>query len=175
MKLLACFAVLLCSVSAPAAETLYIAGDSTAANGNPTQIGWGRELPKYFDPAKIEIVNDARGGRSARTFITEGLWDQLLAKLKKNDYVIIQFGHNDASPVDDATRARGSLPGLGDETREVDNQVTHKHETVHTYGFYMRKMIRDVKDKGATPILLSLTVRNVWKDGHVERGFDQFP
>jgi len=174
MKLRACFALLFCSVSAFAAETLYIAGDSTAANGNPTQIGWGRELPKYFDPAKIEIVNDARGGRSARTFISEGLWDQLLAKLKKNDYVIIQFGHNDASPVDDATRSRGSLPGLGDETQEVDNQVTHKHETVHTYGFYMRKMIRDVKDKGATPILLSLTVRNVWKDGHVERGFGQY-
>ena len=67
----------------PALPTLFIAGDSTAAknNGNPTQ-GWGVPFAGYFDPAKLNVVNRARGGRSSRTFISEGLWDQLLADVK---------------------------------------------------------------------------------------------
>lgn len=162
----------------PALPTLFIASDSTAAknNGNPVQ-GWGVPFADYFDPAKVNIVNLARGGRSSRTYITEGLWDQLLARLKAGDTVLIQFGHNDGSPVnEDASvprermRSRGSLPGLGEETREIDNVITGKHEVVHTFGWYVRKMIADVKTKGATPIILSLTVRNRWESGKVERG-----
>ena len=162
----------------PVLPTIFIAGDSTAAknNGNPTQ-GWGVPFADYFDATKVNIANRARGGRSSRTFIAEGLWDQLLADLKAGDYVLIQFGHNDGSPVnEEATvprermRSRGSLPGLGDESREIDNVVTGKHEVVYTFGWYIRKMIADVKAKGATPLILSLTVRNNWKDGVVERG-----
>lgn len=162
----------------PALPTIWIAGDSTAArnNGHPIQ-GWGVPFAAYWDAAKVNVANRARGGRSTRTFIAEGLWDELLAQVKPGDQVLIQFGHNDASPVnEDASvprekmRSRGSLPGLGDETREIDNVVTGKHEVVHTFGWYVRKMIADVKARGATPILLSLTVRNYWKEGHVERG-----
>src|SRR5438874_11663681 len=90
--------------------------------------------------------------------------------MKRSDFVLMQFGHNDAGAINDTTRARGSLPGLGEETQEIDNLLTKKHEVVHTYGWYMRKMITDTKAKGATPIVLSLTVRNIWKDGRVERG-----
>ncbi|HET7536126.1 MAG TPA: GDSL-type esterase/lipase family protein, partial [Candidatus Didemnitutus sp.] len=162
----------------PKLPTLFIASDSTAAknDGNPIQ-GWGVPFADYFDPAKINVSNRARGGRSSRTFISEGLWDQLVADLKAGDYVLIQFGHNDASPVnEDASvpvakrRSRGSLPGLGEETKEIDNIITTKHEVIHTFGWYIRKMIADVKAKGATPIVMSLTVRNIWKDGKVERG-----
>lgn len=158
--------------------TLFIAGDSTAAknNGNPIQ-GWGVPFVDYFDPAKINVANHARGGRSSRTFITEDLWDKLLAQVKAGDFVLIQFGHNDGSPVnEDASvpparrRSRGSLPGLGEETRDIENIITGQPETVRTYGWYVRKMIADVKAKGATPILLSLTIRNIWPDGRVERG-----
>ena len=162
----------------PALPTIFIASDSTAAknNGNPTQ-GWGVPLADYFDATKVNIANRARGGRSSRTFISEGLWDQLLAELKAGDYVLIQFGHNDGSPVNEdpsvpraKMRSRGSLPGLGEESREIDNVVTGKHEVVRTFGWYIRKMIADVKAKGATPIVLSLTVRNRWENGVVERG-----
>ena len=162
----------------PALPTLFIAGDSTAARGKgESQQGWAVPFADYFDSAKINVANRARGGRSSRTFITEGLWDQLLADLKPGDLVLIQFGHNDSSPVNEdesvpqsARRARGSLPGLGDETREVDNIITKKHEIVHTFGWYLRKMIADTKAKGATPIVLSPTVRNVWADGKIEPG-----
>jgi len=162
----------------PALPSLFVASDSTAAknNANPIQ-GWGVPFADYFDPAKVNVVNRARGGRSSRTFIAEGLWDQLLADLKAGDVVLIQFGHNDASPVNeeasvppDKRRSRGTLPGLGEESVEIDNIITGKHEVIHTFGWYIRKMVADVQAKGATPVILSLTVRNNWKDGKVERG-----
>jgi lysophospholipase L1-like esterase len=161
----------------PALPSLFIAGDSTAAPGSGGSVGWGMPFPDYFDLEKINVINLARGGRSSRTFITEGLWDQLIAQVKKGDVVLIQFGHNDGSPVnEDASvprekwRSRGSLPGLGEETQEINNVITQKHETIHTFGWYVRKMIADVKAREATPIILSLTIRNIWQEGRVERG-----
>ena len=67
--------------------------------------------------------------------------------------MLIQFGHNDGGAINEARIARGSLPGLGDETQEIDNQVTKQHETVRTFGWYMRKMIHETQEKGAIPIL----------------------
>jgi lysophospholipase L1-like esterase len=154
----------------PKLPTIFVVGDSTANNHANGGLGWGDPFIAYFDSNKVNVLNRARGGRSSRTFITEGLWDKVLAEMKRGDYVLIQFGHNDAGTINDATRARGSLPGVGEETQEIDNQLTKKHETVHTYGWYMRKMIADTKARGALPIVLSLTVRNIWKDGRVERG-----
>jgi lysophospholipase L1-like esterase len=146
---------------------LFIAGNSTASNG--AENGWGSHLQKFFDQEKLIVVNRARGGRSSRTFITEGLWDGILEDLNPGDYVIIEFGHNDAGAINDKFRARGSIPGLGNETREIDNQMTGNHEVVHTFGWYMRKMISETKAQGATPIVLSMTARNVWPGGKMER------
>ena len=160
--------------AAPNLLTIFVVGDSTANNNANGARGWGDPFVDYFDAEKINVLNRARGGRSSRTFMTEGLWDKVLSEMKRGDFVLIQFGHNDAGAINDATRARGSLPGIGEETQEIDNLLTKKHEVVHTYGWYMRKMIADTKAKGATPIVLSLTVRNIWKEGHVERGPGKF-
>jgi lysophospholipase L1-like esterase len=159
----------------PKLPTIWVAGDSTAARGaGEAQQGWAVPFADYFDPAKVNVVNRARSGRSSRTFITEGLWDQIVAGIKPGDVVLIEFGHNDAGALNDEPppplRARGSIPGLGEETKEIDNVLTKKHEVVHTYGWYMRKMIADAKAKGASVVILSLTVRDIWKAGHVERG-----
>jgi lysophospholipase L1-like esterase len=162
----------------PALPTIFVAGDSTAARGQgERQQGWGVPFADYFDPAKVNVANRARGGRSSRTFIAEGSWDNILADAKAGDIILIQFSHNDGSPVNEAEsvpvsarRSRGSIPGLGEETQEIDNIVTKQHEVVHTYGWYMRKMIADTKAKGAQPIVVATTVRNNWKDGHIERG-----
>lgn len=156
----------------PNLPTLFVVGDSTASNGQ--DLGWGSHLGKYFDPTKITVVNHARGGRSSRTFQTEGLWDQVVSQLKAGDFVLIQFGHNDGGPINDSSRARGSLPGLGEETQAIHNQLTNRDEVVHTFGWYMRKYIADTQAKGAAPIVLSLTVRNIWKNGKVERGSGRF-
>ena len=163
----------------PALPTIWVAGDSTAAVGaGEAQQGWALPFADYFDPAKVNVVNRARSGRSSRTFITEGLWDQLVAGIKPGDIVLIEFGHNDAGALNDEPppplRARGTIPGLGEETREIDNVLTKKHEVVHSYGWYMRKMIADAKAKGASVVILSLTVRDIWKDGHVERGSGRY-
>jgi len=154
---------------------IFVAGDSTAARGRgQDQQGWAVPFADYFDLTKVNVVNAARGGRSSRTFVTEGLWDALLAGVKAGDLVLIQFGINDTGAINDATRARGSIPGLGEETQEIDNLLTKKHEVVHTYGWYLRKMIADTQARGATPLLLGLTIRNIWTNGKVERAYGQY-
>lgn len=158
----------------PKLPTIFVVGDSTANNNANGGRGWGDPFIDLFVTTRVNVLNRARAGRSSRTFITQGLWDNVLSEMKRGDLVLIQFGHNDAGAINDASRARGSLPGTGEETQEIDNLLTKEHEVVHTYGWYLRKMIADTKAKGAIPIVLSLTVRNIWKDGRVERGSGKF-
>ena len=158
--------------------TIYLIGDSTVKNGSGKGEGglwgWGAYLHTQFDTSKISIRNYAFGGRSSRTFISEGLWDKVLAKLKPGDYVFIQFGHNDSSPVNDNSRARGTLKGSGEETEEIDNILTKKHEIVHTYGWYLRKYVSDAKAKIAIPVVCSLVPRNIWENGKVVRSSEDY-
>ncbi len=158
--------------SNPKLPTLFVVGDSTANNNANGGKGWGDPFVSFFDASKVNVLNRARAGRSSRTFLTEGLWERVLQDLKAGDFVLIQFGHNDGGPLDTG-RARGSLPGLGEETKEVTKPDGTK-EVVHTFGWYNRKFIADVKARGATPVVLSLTVRNIWKEGKVERGSGRF-
>jgi len=158
--------------------SIYLVGDSTVRNGKGDgangQWGWGEPLVDFFDAAKINVVNRALGGRSSRTYITEGRWDELVPMLKPGDFVIFQMGHNDSGPLDDTSRARGTLPGIGDESKEIYNPITQKHEVVHTYGWYMRKYVKDALAKGATPIVCSPIPRKIWQDGKVVRNADNY-
>jgi rhamnogalacturonan acetylesterase len=158
--------------------TIYLIGDSTVKNGSGKGDGglwgWGAYLHTQFDTSKIAIRNYALGGRSSRTFISEGLWDKVLAKLKPGDYVFMQFGHNDNGPVNDNFRARGTINGTGDETEEIDNILTNKHEIVHTYGWYIREYISDTKSKKAIPVVCSLVPRNMWENGKVLRATEDY-
>jgi len=166
------------------APTLFIAGDSTAAtytSSDKNQQGWGAMLQPFFDPAKLAVVNAARGGRSSRTFITEGHWEKMLADVKAGDFVIIQFGHNDSGALNQEPpgstrplRARGTIPGIGNESEEIDNVITGKHETVYSFGWYLRKMIADTRARGATPIVMTLTRTNTWKNGRIQCPSDTY-
>jgi lysophospholipase L1-like esterase len=158
-----------------ARPSIFVAGNSTAARGaGERQQGWGVPFADYFDTTKVNVVNRARGGRSSRTFVAEGLWERLIADVKPGDIVLIEFGHNDGGAINDTLRARGSIAGLGDDSVVIDNGVTKKREVVHSFGWYMRKMIAETKAKGATPIVLSLTVRNRWQNGQIERGSGRY-
>ena len=152
---------------------LYIIGDSTVKNGDGSgkngQVGWGTVIDVFFDTAKINVRNHAIGGRSSRTFITDGRWDKILADLQKGDYVIMQFGHNDGGALDDTARARGTIKGIGEDSTEIYNPIRKQKEVVHTYGWYMRKYVNEAKAKGAIPIVCSPIPRNDWKDGKVVR------
>src|SRR3982751_5108695 len=179
-SIISLIAILLLSFMIPKKEkpVFYIIGDSTVRNGSGKGAdklwGWGSFMAEEFDTTRIGVTNKAIGGRSSRTFITEGRWDSILVRLKKGDYVIMQFGHNDGGPLDDTSRARGSIRGIGEESKDIYNPIMKKQETVYTYGYYMRKYIRDTKAKGAIPIVCSPIPRNDWKDGKVIRSTDSY-
>lgn len=158
----------------PRLPTVFVVGDSTARN--EADLGWGDHLAPLFDTARINVANRARAGRSSRTYLNEGLWARTLSEMKAGDFLLLQMGHNDGGDLGGA-KPRGSLKGTGDETRDVPQTagpLAGKVETVHTFGWYMRKMIDEAKAKGVHPLLLTLTVRNIWTPGadgkpHIER------
>ena len=150
--------------------TVFFTGDSTVKNADKDDDGmwgWASQAFTVFDESKINLVNAARAGRSTRSFIREGLWDKVYNSLQPGDFVTIQFGHNDICPITDK-KARGVIPGSQD-TLHVYKLDNGTYEVVYSFGWYLKKMIDDVREKGATPILVSLTPRNEWPDGKIER------
>jgi len=149
-------------------NTIFIAGDSTAdeygANNGKTN-GWG----KYFrDYVSCNVSNQAQSGQSARTFWRDGKWKSLIAGVKRNDYVFIQFGHNDVGGPNNASE-KGSAGGEGDETVTV-TRSNGQREVVHTFPWYIRQMCNEVIGKGAKPVLLSYTPNFSFTDGKVGEG-----
>ncbi len=165
---------LLLTAAAPKTRpTLYLIGDSTVKNGQGRGDGglwgWGNYLPAAFDTTRLRIENDARGGTSTRTFRSQGLWDKVKAKIRPGDYVMMQFGHNDSSPLTDSTRARGTIKSNSDESQEVFNYLTKQKEVVHSYGWYLRQFVAEAKAQGATVIICSPIPRDQWQAGKVKR------
>ncbi len=113
------------------AQKIVLTGDSTVATYNDgTKQGWGAALSKYLVSGS-RVINLARGGRSTKTYISEGRWKDAVAQ--KANYVFIQFGHNDQSK---------------------------KHTAADTtYKSNLRRMILDVKKYGGTPVIVSPTRR----------------
>lgn len=135
---------LLCLLSAFTADkaipTIYMIGDSTMANkvldgGNPER-GWGQMLPGFLTE-EIRVENHAVNGRSTRSFIDEGRWDTVLARLKKGDYVFIQFGHNDEKA--DPKRHTDAGGGSFDEN--------------------LKRFVNESRERGAIPVLFNSIVR----------------
>ena len=130
--------------------TLHLMGDSTMAEkdlsgGNPER-GWGMMLQNFVD-GDVQVINYAQNGRSTKSFIDLGLWDQVKANLKAGDYVFIQFGHNDAKADDPARYA----PAFG------------------AYQENLRLFVHTVREKGAHPVLLTPVARRWFKDGVLDR------
>ena len=119
--------------------TIFIIGDSTAANkdisGGKQERGWGMMLQQYFKSGVV-VDNHAVNGRSSKSFIDEGRWDVVLSKMKPGDYVIIQFGHNDEK----SGEKRHTDPGS-------------------TFDYIMAKYVRETREKGGIPVLMNCVVR----------------
>ncbi len=149
---------------------IFLIGDSTVKNGSGKgdggQWGWGSFFQDRFDSTRVTVENHALGGRSSRTFLTEGLWDRVLPALRPGDYVFIQFGHNDGGPF--ATgRARASIKGTGEESETYIMEATGGPEEVYTFGRYLRLYIRQAKAQGAIPIVVSPTPNNRWNGENI--------
>ena len=143
-------------VRSAALPTLHLVGDSTVKSGGSKGLfGWGERIAPFFDTEKINVVNQAIGGRSARTFFTEGRWSNVVAQIKAGDFVTIQFGHNDQGRIGDpAMKGRADGKGIGEETAE-DTKPDGTKEFVHTFGWYMGQFAAEAKAKGATVVLVS--------------------
>lgn len=144
--------------------SLVLIGDSTVRNGRDDgqglgavgQWGWGYVIERLLDTRRVNVVNRAIGGLSSRTYRTGGHWDRTRAFIKRGDIVVMQFGHNDSSPVNDTSRARGTLRGTGPESEvseTIDNLLTKQRETVYSYGAYLRGYVAEIRALGATPVI----------------------
>ncbi|HSS20479.1 MAG TPA: LamG-like jellyroll fold domain-containing protein [Pyrinomonadaceae bacterium] len=138
--------LVLCAISVAAKDpiTIYLAGDSTMAQKLPEkrpETGWGEALQKAFQDGSVRVENHAQNGRSTRTFISEGRWQAIIDKLRKGDYVFIQFGHND-------------------ESQEKVDRYTPPAD----YRRNLIKFINEVREKKATPVLLTPVMRRRFDD-----------
>ena len=119
--------------------TVFMIGDSTMANkdisgGNPER-GWGMVLPGFFTE-DVQVKNYARNGRSSKSFISEGLWNEVISQVKKGDYVFIQFGHNDEK---------------SDTIRHTDPGTM--------FDANLRRFVLETRAKGGIPVLFNSIVR----------------
>ena len=142
MKTLSTLALLaaLLAAAAPERTTVHAVGDSTMADKpNPEtnpERGWGQMLPRFLSD-EVVVRNHAVNGRSSKSFIDEGKWGAVLAELKRGDYVLIQFAHNDYKPTDPK---RHTNPSTG-------------------YRRNLERYVAEARGKGATPVLLSPIVK----------------
>lgn len=135
--------------------TIFLIGDSTMANkpleDNPER-GWGQMLPLYFKK-EVPIENYAVNGRSTKSFIDEHRWDTVLSKLKPGDWVLIQFGHNDAK--------------IKDSTRYAAPDGAYKTN--------LERFVKEARAKGANPVLITPVVRRNFIDGVQKDNHGDYP
>lgn len=154
--------------------TIFLIGDSTVADyslENDYQDkryplnGWGQVFQSFFKKDSLKLVQNliksdsvlvldkAKGGRSTRTFFEEGRWAEVYKALKKNDVVMMQFGHNDAA---------------------VDKP--ERYTNLSAYKEFLRLYVNQTREKGAIPILITPVNRNYpWKDGKLGNVHGEYP
>lgn len=156
-KLLLCAVLSWAAWSAGAAgiPTIYLIGDSTCAtkklDGENPERGWGHMFPALVDDA-LRVENHATNGRSTKSFRDEGRWAAVYDKLAEGDYVFIQFGHNDEK-INDSTR----------------------YSSPDRYAENLRRYVRETREKGARPLLLTPIVRRNWVEGRLVDTHDGYP
>lgn len=154
--LLLLLALLPVGQSVAAADTLrlFLVGDSTCATkelaGQNPERGWGHMFQPLFD-GSVVVENHAANGRSTRSFRSEGRWRRVCGRLQPGDYVFVQFGHNDSK----SDTARYSSPDQ--------------------YAENLRCYVREAREKGATPVLLTPIVRRHFVDGVLTDTHGDYP
>lgn len=141
------FAFMLVSFTMPLRQQkIWLCGDSTIAIKQTTaypETGWGMPFVHFWD-STIQVNNLAKNGRSTKTFINEGLWQQVVDGAGVGDYVFIQFGHND-------------------ESKEKVERYTNPQE----FKSNLTKFVRETRALKAIPILLTPVSRRKFDEAGI--------
>lgn len=136
--------------------TVYLAGDSTMASQLPSRrpmTGWGEPFSSMLCN-NARVINRAENGRSTKSFLTDGLWTNLISELSTGDIVMIQFGHND---------------------QKLNNPRVYA-SAFEDYRENLQRFITDVRSRDATPILLTSIVRRAFdSEGNLQRTLGDYP
>ncbi|MBF9255049.1 rhamnogalacturonan acetylesterase [Pontibacter sp. 172403-2] len=135
---------------------IFLVADSTVAdkpygNGNPEK-GWGQVFPLYLKDG-VEVKNYAVNGRSTKSFRDEGRWDKVMQEVKKGDYVIIEFGHNDEKSED--------------PKRYAAPETDYRHN--------LERFVAETRAKGAIPVLATPIVRRKFENGELVATHGKYP
>ena len=151
-----------------APRRVHTIGDSTMSEYKPSATpkrGWGMYLQAFFNPDSVQVNNRGKSGASTRTFYqTPNLWPSVKQQMHAGDYLIIQFAHNDEKCKGEDVYARNrELLAAGQDTL-TDMRGTEPNTT---YKDYLRAYIREAREMGVTPILMSPICRAYFKDGKI--------
>lgn len=142
--------------NSPSGITVHLAGDSTMAIQRESQrplTGWGEPLPSMLCD-NVNLLNHAKNGRSSKSFIDEGLWDDLLSQVRPNDVVLIQFGHND---------------------QKSDNPALYASPWLN-YQQNLQQFVTHITAQRAVPVLLtSITRRSFNTHSELEQTLGEYP
>jgi lysophospholipase L1-like esterase len=173
--------------------TVFLAGDSTVVDeSDEPWTGWGQMLPRFFSP-QVAIANYAESGEAANTFVSSKRFAKLLTKMKKGDYLFIQFGHNDEKQkgegkgpftsykqnlkflIDEARKKRGIpvlVTSMNRRTFDKDGKIVNSH------GDYTLAMIQLAEEENVPLIdlnAMSKTLYEAWGEGNSKKAFVHFP
>lgn len=113
---------------------IFLAGDSTISIKQKKawpETGWGMPFATFWD-SSVEVRNKAMNGRSTKTFMLEGRWQNILDEMREGDYVFIQFGHNDEAV----------------EKKE-------RYSPPDSFQLNLKKFVVDVRDRKGVPVLIT--------------------
>lgn len=144
--------------------TVYIAGDSTVQTYRASyapQQGWGAYLEGYFDSSQVAVSNHAIAGRSSKSFYDNGRLDTILHTIQPGDYLLVQFGINDAA----SSNAERYAPVCGSVAQA----------TAGSFEAYLKLYVEGAKQKGATPVLVTTTIGlKAYSNGHFVNSYDNY-
>ncbi len=138
------------NINAQDTPTLFLIGDSTCSDYSESlypRTGWGSKMAESLEGKNIQVKNNAKSGRSSKSFYEEqGAWNTTLQNIKEDDFLIIQFAHND----------------------EKSDDPDRYTEPYTTYQEYLSKFVTESRLKGAYPIFATPVPRNYWNsDGTI--------
>jgi lysophospholipase L1-like esterase len=133
------------------AKTIFLAGNSTVVDQFQEPFcSWGQMVPRFFKSKNIAISNHAESGESLKSFKAENRFEKIFIMMKKGDYLMIEFAHNDQ------------------KIKDFRPFIEYKN--------LLKEIIAETRQKGGIPILVtSMHRRNFDDNGLIKNTLGDFP